>query len=67
MGFLGGFFGVGFFGWVFNCQPCLALVEHAQVDEGRTVASAPKTDERRRCSEIIEEKKIKGQEILQDF
>ncbi len=45
---------MGFFRWVFYCQPCLALVEHAQVDEGRTVASAPETDERRRCSAIIE-------------
>ncbi len=43
-----------FFGWVFYCQPCLALVEHAQIDKGRTVASAPETDERRRCSEIVE-------------
>jgi hypothetical protein len=38
----------------FYCKPCLALVEHAQVDERGTVASAPETNERRRCSEIKE-------------
>jgi hypothetical protein len=28
-GFLAGVFRVGFFGWVFYCQPCLAGVEGA--------------------------------------